>query len=128
MQCLLCHSVWKALNKLAEVSVEQELRNMAMPLRAPRRSNSKWSDETRKRFAWDNATIEFGTLFRTDCDGRRMRWEEYGKYSEYGWHIDHVTRTTLGGHDRPWNWRARHWYGIYIAGGLSGNCSGANTG
>ena len=95
-----------------------------MPLQASQAINS----ETIKRLAWDNATIEFGTLFRTDSDGRRMRWEEYGKYTEYGWHIDYGTPIIAGGDDRSSNWRARHWYGICVAGGLSGNLSGANTG
>jgi hypothetical protein len=86
---------------------------LARPKHPPR---SQWSDEVRKRFAWDNATIEFGTQFRIDCDGRRILWHEYGKYTEYGWLIDHFTPTVLCGHDRPWNRRARHWRGKKVAG------------
>ena len=75
------------------------------------------SHDDKKRIACDNAAIMPGTPYRIDCDGRAMLWEEYGKNTSHGWHIDHATPTIAGGPDAPWNWRARHWFGNCQAGG-----------
>jgi hypothetical protein len=79
------------------------------------------SDDARKLAAWNAVPSVPGTLLKIDCDRRRIRWEEYGQNSAYGWHIDHAAPTILGGPDTIWNLRARHWLGNCRAGGqLSG--------
>ena len=47
-------------------------------------------DENRKLQAWANATPTSDLNIRIDCDGLYIKWSEYGKYSEFGWHIDHA--------------------------------------
>lgn len=61
---------------------------------------------------------------RVDCDGRFIKWSEYGKLSEFGWEIDHIHATILGGPDTPDNTRARHWRGNRSAGGILGGLLG----
>jgi hypothetical protein len=74
-------------------------------------------DEDRKFLAWNNVPSVPGQQYKTDCDGRLIAFEEYGRYSEYGWHIDHIIPLVLNGPDVPANWRARHWKGNTEAGG-----------
>jgi hypothetical protein len=76
-----------------------------------------FSDDQKRRIAWENVSAPHGTPYKIDCDGRVMLWDHYSKYTEYGWHIDHITPTVLGGADAAWNWRARHWRGNCTAGG-----------
>lgn len=54
----------------------------------------------------------------TDCDGRTIKRSDYGKETEYGWEIDHITPTALGGLDHWSNKRPRHCRGNASAGGL----------
>lgn len=78
-------------------------------------------EENRKRTAWSNASdVPTQTDIRIDCDGRYIRWSDYGKLSEYGWEIDHTIPTALGGLNILGNIRARHWRGNRSAGGLLG--------
>jgi hypothetical protein len=56
-----------------------------------------------------------------DCDGRTIKFAEYGKYSECGWQIDHTMPTGLGGLDVYANKRPRHWRGNSSAGGILGS-------
>ena len=79
------------------------------------------SEEERKAAAWANATPTMDPRIRIDCDGNRIDWSEYGKYSLYGWHIDHIKPLALGGLDSPGNLRARHWRGNCGSGGLLGS-------
>lgn len=80
-----------------------------------------YSEEHRKRIAWENATAVAGSpLCRIDCDGRTICWTEYGKYTDFGWHIDHKLPKSLGGSDLAHNLRARHWRGNCLAGALLG--------
>lgn len=87
----------------------------------------KPSDEVRKLAAWNNVPaipVLSPGLFPTtkiDCDGRIIKWSEYGQNSENGWHIDHAHELALGGPDELHNLRARHWYGNTRAGGLLGS-------
>jgi hypothetical protein len=53
-----------------------------------------------------------------DCDGRLVRYSEYGKLSACGWEIDHTVPTSWGGPDLYANKRPRHWQGNRRAGGL----------
>ncbi len=79
------------------------------------------SEDERKEAAWANATPTTDPHIRVDCDGRLIDWDEYGKYSQYGWHIDHINPLALGGRDSPENLRARHWRGNCGSGGLLGS-------
>jgi hypothetical protein len=79
------------------------------------------SEAEKKRAAWANATPTADPSVRIDCDGLRIKWEEYGKYSPFGWHIDHVNPLALGGLDSSSNLRARHWRGNCRAGGILGS-------
>lgn len=75
------------------------------------------TDEDRKLIAWNNVPVVPGQSHKIDCDNHYIVWEEYGKYSTYGWQVDHAVPTVLGGADVPTNWRARHWKGNSQAGG-----------
>jgi hypothetical protein len=78
------------------------------------------TDEEKKRAAWEKATFVPGQMYRIDCDGRAIVWDQYGKYGEFGWQIDHIIASVFGGLDELWNLRARHWMGNSQAGGLAG--------
>ncbi len=77
-------------------------------------------DERRKIVAWSDARSLEDSPDRIDCNGRVIRWSEYGKTTAYGWEIDHATPTAVGGTDVCGNLRARHWLGDRSAGGLLG--------
>lgn len=79
--------------------------------------------ERRKLAAWmaaDPILGHDGNLVRLDCDGRVILWSAYGELSDFGWEIDHIRPTVIGGPDVLWNLRARHWKGNRSAGGLLG--------
>lgn len=72
--------------------------------------------------AWNAAKeIPGSPHYRIDCDGRMICWSEYGKNSLYGWHIDHIIPTAIGGIMSMGNTRARHWKGNTSAGGFLGS-------
>lgn len=77
----------------------------------------KWE----KIVAWDKARPVPGSSdLRLDCDGRTIKWSEYGHMSTFGWEVDHVHPVALGGPNHATNYRARHWLGNRRAGGLLG--------
>lgn len=59
-----------------------------------------------------------------DCDGRTISRSEYGRFSAYGWQVDHILPIALGGGDQAINLRPRHWRGNCGAGGLLGGILG----
>ena len=77
-------------------------------------------DERRKMTAWNSAEPLEDSPDRIDCDGRVIRWADYGKTTAYGWEIGHATPVAVGGLDGYSNIRARHWLGSRIPGGLLG--------
>jgi len=78
-------------------------------------------EENKKRIAWLRALeIPDYPLYRIDCDFRTICWNDYGSLTEYGWEIDHIQPTALGGSDVHANLRARHWHGNRKAGGILG--------
>lgn len=78
-------------------------------------------EEYKKRIAWSKTLPAPGINdLRIDCDNRPIRWSEYGMLTEYGWEIDHIHPSGLGGPDIPENLRARHWRGNRRSGGLLG--------
>lgn len=80
------------------------------------------SEEQRKRIAWGNATpvsTHDPNYARKDAFGWWIVWDEYGnRNSEYGWEIDHIQPTALGGGDTAANLRALHWRNNASLGGL----------
>lgn len=46
---------------------------------------------------------------------------DHGKYTTYGWHVDHVLPVALGGAHHAGNVRARHWKTNTSAGGTLGS-------
>ena len=68
-----------------------------------------------KLAAWYNVSAVSGETYKVDLDDRPIRWEDYGKHTDYGWHVDHV-----GGADIHANLRARHWCGKETTSGNSG--------
>jgi len=79
------------------------------------------SDDVKKGIAWNNVPGVPGTTFKLDCDRNWIAWEEYGKYTDYGWQIDHTMPVAFGGSDTSSNLRARHWRGNSRAGGFAGS-------
>jgi hypothetical protein len=71
------------------------------------------ADESRKLSAWWRAKIDprrHPTEWRIDDYGNLIRWADYGdRCSPYGWEIDHIHPTILGGIDSAQNTRALHW-------------------
>lgn len=65
----------------------------------------------------------FGDLreWGVDCDGLFMRLSGYGKGPQYGWQIDHIVASALGGPDTFANKRPRHRVGNSLAGAMVGN-------
>lgn len=67
--------------------------------------------ETQKRAAWEKASLTISAQNRVDCDGRIIRWSEYGMDSDFGWRIDYIVPLSKGGGEELANLRARHWRG-----------------
>ena len=83
------------------------------------------SQDQRKLIAWNNASPVLGhdpNLTRKDAFGNFIVWSAYGdRGSDYGWEIDHIRPTVLGGGDNGSNLRALHWRNNSGLGGLLGN-------
>jgi len=79
-----------------------------------------YSDEERREIAWQRTAQFASDMSLLDCDNRLIFKDEYGKNTEYGWHVDHIIPLAEGGPDVPSNWRARHWRGNCSAGGYLG--------
>jgi hypothetical protein len=60
-------------------------------------------------------------VYRLDAYGNIIRWADYGTQSDYGWEIDHVLPSALGGPDHAVNYRALHWRTNRSLGGQLGN-------
>ncbi len=84
---------------------------------------NKFEGELGKLDAWSKAA-PYQNLdpeeWRMDDYGKLIRYREYGKYSDYGWQIDHITPTALGGTDLASNKRALHHTVNQRLGGLLG--------
>ena len=48
-------------------------------------------------------------VVRRDMCGARIKYEEHGKNTLYGWHIDHNVPVSLGGGDNLENLQPLHW-------------------
>jgi len=80
--------------------------------------------EKRKIDAWNKAHAAPGydpQAIRVDDYGSYIVWNDYGnRSSDYGWEIDHIHPTVLGGLDANNNRRALHWKNNASLGGLLG--------
>jgi hypothetical protein len=65
------------------------------------------------------------TVWRHDAFGSVMRYADYGnRQSEYGWEIDHVVPSALGGIDAHANYRPLNCRNNAGLGGMLGNALG----
>jgi hypothetical protein len=71
-----------------------------------------FGDEARKLAVWVKGFAIPGydaAIWRHDAFGHAMRYADYGdRNSEYGWEIDHIVATALGGSDDITNLRPLH--------------------
>ena len=58
---------------------------------------------------------------RVDDYGNVIRWQDYGTQGQYGWEIDHIHPSSLGGLDDLSNLRALHWRANRSLGGALGS-------
>lgn len=80
--------------------------------------------ETKKMAAWTRCRPIYNQpsdFARVDDHGYIIRWADYGTQGDYGWEIDHIHPTGLGGSDDLSNFRALHWRVNRSLGGLLGN-------
>ena len=61
------------------------------------------------------------TEYRIDAYGTLILWSHYGAQSDYGWEIDHILPSALGGANALHNYRALHWRTNRRLGGYLGN-------
>ncbi len=72
---------------------------------------SYFSDQV-VNMVWRNANIVEGydsNIWRKDFAGAWIRRDHYGIESKYGWEIDHLLPSSLGGSDILSNLNALHW-------------------
>lgn len=78
--------------------------------------------EQLKLAVWNKGHIIPGydsNIWRRDDFGHAMRYSDYGdRNSTYGWEIDHIVATTLGGGDHLGNLRPLHWKPNSTLGGM----------
>ncbi|MCC6351989.1 MAG: HNH endonuclease [Fimbriimonadaceae bacterium] len=71
--------------------------------------NSILDELGRRAVVWQKGAVIPGydsAMWRHDAFGRVMRWSDYGnRNSEYGWEIDHIVSTAVGGGDHIGNLR-----------------------
>ena len=70
------------------------------------------NNETLKNAAWQKALIVVThdpNDARKDRFGNWIVWNDYGKKTQFGWEIDHVTPVSWGGLDSHSNVAATHW-------------------
>ena len=69
-------------------------------------------DEARKAAVWAKGSIIPGydsNIWRRDAFGRAIKFSDYGdRASKYGWEIDHISPSALGGGDDISNLRPLH--------------------
>ncbi|UKK83834.1 HNH endonuclease [Sphingopyxis sp. BSN-002] len=93
------------------------------------------SKDSRKKMAWDRCRTPGilqimaagGGNLKVDDFGNVIRWENYGQTdSEYGWEVDHIQPSALGGQNHFGNLRALHWRANRSLGGFLGNALNNN--
>ena len=83
------------------------------------------ADEAKKLAVWNKGRAILGydtAVWRHDDAGKVIRYSDYGdRSSDYGWEIDHIHPTSLGGIDHITNLRPLH---CAVNAGLGGLLSG----
>ena len=78
-----------------------------------RKSNGGPFDESTVNAVWQKGQIVVGydpNLYRKDSCGAWMTRSQYGNTnSEYGWEIDHIKPSSLGGSDGLYNLQPLQW-------------------
>jgi len=59
--------------------------------------------------AMNGANFHPLTDWRYDVCGRLVRWQDYGKTTQYGWEIDHINPVARGGSDDMTNLQGLQW-------------------
>ena len=84
--------------------------------------------ELEKTTAWQKARKVIGydpNQVRMDDFGHYIVWGDYGnRESDYGWEVDHIRPTVLGGLDTLGNIRALNWRNNASLGGLLSGARG----
>jgi len=82
------------------------------------------ADTARKHSVWCKGTVVAGydpAVWRCDAFGYFIKFDDYGlRTSEYGWEIDHIHATILGGADEFANLRPLHHRNNASLGGVLG--------
>jgi hypothetical protein len=90
------------------------------------------SDEFEKYIVWlkgHEIPNYDASVWRRDDNGDAIRYADYGdRNSPYGWEIDHVVASALGGSDLISNKRPLHHRANASDGGLLGNVLARNSG
>lgn len=78
-----------------------------------RKSNGGSFDESTVNAVWQKGQVVVGydpNLYRKDSCGAWMTRSQYGNTnSEYGWEIDHIKPSSLGGSDGLYNLQPLQW-------------------
>ncbi len=90
-----------------------------------RLASAFYGEDAKKLEVWRKGRPILGyedTVWRHDDFGKVIRWSDYGdRSSEFGWEIDHIHPTSLGGIDHISNLRPLH---HRVNSGLGGLLSG----
>jgi 5-methylcytosine-specific restriction endonuclease McrA len=90
-----------------------------------------FTEELRKRAVWEKATkLPFydPVEWRADATNQIIRYSHYGdRQSQWGWEIDHVFPTALGGRDDLDNLRPLHFRANASLGGILGSYLSGRT-
>ena len=70
--------------------------------------------EDLKRACWARTSPVSGQMnsweFRKDCLGNLVRYADFGnRHSPFGWELEHIVPSRLGGSTDPTNLQALHW-------------------
>jgi len=65
-----------------------------------------------KKAVWKKGSVIEGydpNVYRRDICGTAMQYDQHGKGGKYGWEIDHIKPSALGGSDELFNLQPLYW-------------------